>query len=277
LFSWRQTTTKDVELKKVYAQEADFAFRQAFALGPIYPEAAFRYVHYLNSNHRFDDAKLIAQTFGKTSPNQKDVSRRLILQSLTIEERQLVAKGDYVKAAEVALEMAQLDAKNPGHMTRHQYYQQMILQNRRFISAFKNAPGNTTNLLRVVQLYTGMRKTNEVVQAIELFSQKSNKNRINLTATKNAYGLIGDWKNKLKVDLELTKHAPDSCAVWFDLAQTHMRLKQTNESTQAMLKALALFEKAKVKTPDIIPILRTNALFKPLRARPEIKKILWDN
>ena len=79
------------------------------------------------------------------------------------------------------------------------------------------------------------------------------------------------------MDLELTKHAPDSYAAWFDLAQTHMRLKQTNESTQAMLKALALFEKARIKTPDIIPILRTNALLKPLHEQPEIKKILRNN
>ena len=89
--------------------------------------------------------------------------------------------------------------------------------------------------------------------------------------------LIGDWEGKLKVDLQLTKHESDSYAAWFDLSQTHIRLKQTNESTQAMLKALDLFENSETKTPDIISILRTNRLLKPLREQPEIKNILRNN
>jgi tetratricopeptide (TPR) repeat protein len=122
-----------------------------------------------------------------------------------------------------------------------------------------------------------MRKTNELLEAINIYSESSETNRINLTAIKNAYGLIGDWEGKLKVDLQLTKHAPDSYAAWFDLSQTHIRLKHTNESTQAMLKALALFENSEIKIPDIMPILRTNTLLKPLRDQPKIKKFLENN
>ena len=89
--------------------------------------------------------------------------------------------------------------------------------------------------------------------------------------------MIGDWEGKLKADLKLTKHTPDSYAAWFDLSQTHIRLKHTNESTLAMLKALALFENSEIKIPDIMPILRTNALLKPLHEQPEIKKFLENN
>jgi hypothetical protein len=122
-----------------------------------------------------------------------------------------------------------------------------------------------------------MRKTNELLEAIYIYSESSETNRINLTAIKNAYGLIGDWEGKLKVDLQLTEHEPGSYAAWFDLSKTHIRLKHTNESTQAMLKALTLFENSEIKIPDIMPILLTNALFKPLREQPEIKKILKNN
>ena len=205
------------------------------------------------------------------------VRQRLLAIQRSAPERQLVAKSEYAKAAKVALEMAQLDANNPDHLVRHQYYQRITQHNHNFISAFNNTPNNTTNFLRVIQMYGGMRKTNEIIQAIELYSQKSDTNRMSLTAIKNAYGLIGDWEGKLKVDLQLTKHEPDSYAAWFDLSQTHIRLKQTNESTQAMLKALDLFENSETKIPDIIPILRTNRLLKPLREQPEIKNILKNN
>ena len=126
LFSWRQTTTKDVELKKVYAQEADFAFRQAFALGPISSEVAFRYIHYLNSNHRFDDAKLIAQTFGKTSPDQKDLSRTLLRGVLFVEEKHWVSKKEYKKALDAVLEMAKLEKVSPDLERRIEDYRRLI-------------------------------------------------------------------------------------------------------------------------------------------------------
>ena len=44
-----------------------------------------------------------------------------------------------------------------------------------------------------------------------------------------------------------------------------------------MLKALNLFNESEIKSPDIIPILRTNILLKPLREQPEIKKFLQNN
>ena len=276
LYVWRYGTTSDQALKERYAREADFAFRQAFAFGPINPEVSFKYVNFLSSRGHFEDAKLIAQTLNDTDPNSR-AAQILLPQILLNQERQLVAKRDYTKAAKVALEMAQLDANNPDHLVRHQYYQRITQQNHHFISAFNNTPNNTTNFLRVIQMYGGMRKTNEIIQAIELYSQKSDTNRMSLTAIKNAYGLIGDWEGKLKVDLQLTKHEPDSYAAWFDLSQTHIRLKQTNESTQAMLKALDLFENSETKIPDIISILRTNRLLKPLREQPEIKNILRKN
>jgi tetratricopeptide (TPR) repeat protein len=276
LYAWRFGTTTDPILKESYEREADFAYRQAFAFGPINPEVSFKYVNFLSARGRFEDAKLIAQTLNDTDPNSK-TARILLPQILLNQERQRVAKREYAKAAEVALELAQYDVGNPDHRVRHQYYMRIIENSRRSIFAFKNDPSNTTNFLRVVKLYNGMRKTNELREAIKNYSVSSETNRMTLTAIKNAYGLIRDWENKLKVDLQLTKHEPDSYAAWFDLSQTHIRLKQTNESTQAMLKALDLFEKAEVKTPNIIPILRTNALLMPLRDQPEIKKILRNN
>jgi hypothetical protein len=58
-------------------QEADLAFRQAFALCPSSPEALFRYVQLLLQLNRIDDALLLAETFRKVDP-QNDQARGLL-------------------------------------------------------------------------------------------------------------------------------------------------------------------------------------------------------
>ena len=53
--------------------EADFVFRQAFALCPYSPEAVFRYTALLTSENRGADALLVAETAaGMPSMQGKD-------------------------------------------------------------------------------------------------------------------------------------------------------------------------------------------------------------
>lgn len=65
LYSWRAQHAADASEKKRMNDEADFAFRQAFALCPYSPEAVFRYVNFLLNENRGADALLIAETAGK--------------------------------------------------------------------------------------------------------------------------------------------------------------------------------------------------------------------
>ncbi len=56
------------------------AFRQGFALCPYSPEALFRYVQLLLQSNRFEDAQLIAETFLKVDPQNKQA--RGLLESI---------------------------------------------------------------------------------------------------------------------------------------------------------------------------------------------------
>lgn len=61
-------------------KEADFAFKQAFALCPYSPEAVFRYSDFLVNQKRQPDALLIAQTASRLNPSNnqlKDLIRNL--------------------------------------------------------------------------------------------------------------------------------------------------------------------------------------------------------
>jgi hypothetical protein len=65
LYGWRAQHATDAAEKKRMNTEADFAFRQAFALCPHSPEVVFRYANLLMSESRFSDALLVAETAAK--------------------------------------------------------------------------------------------------------------------------------------------------------------------------------------------------------------------
>ncbi len=62
LYAWRLKQATDAAEKDRLAREADFAFRQAWALCPDSPEAVFRYVNLLIEQKRFADALVVAET-----------------------------------------------------------------------------------------------------------------------------------------------------------------------------------------------------------------------
>jgi hypothetical protein len=69
LYQWRLTSKTDAGDKARLQAETDYAFRQAFALCPASPEAVFRYVNFLESQNRLNDAILITRTAWKMNPD----------------------------------------------------------------------------------------------------------------------------------------------------------------------------------------------------------------
>ena len=84
VYQWRATTNAPATAEqKRMTEEADFAFRQAFALCPYSPEAIYRYVQLLVANERFDDAQRLGLAAQRLDPENKQ------LDSLTAELRRL--------------------------------------------------------------------------------------------------------------------------------------------------------------------------------------------
>ncbi|MEJ0090278.1 MAG: hypothetical protein WDM80_11120 [Limisphaerales bacterium] len=80
LYAWRGQHATDADEKRHMDDEADFAFRQAFALCPYSPEAVFRYVNLLLSEGRTADALLVAETAEKMTQLDGEQIRNLITQ-----------------------------------------------------------------------------------------------------------------------------------------------------------------------------------------------------
>lgn len=73
LYAWRASHAKSKAERERMQTEADFSFRQAFALCPYSPEAVYRYVTLLESLNRTDDALLIALTAQSLEPDNSQV------------------------------------------------------------------------------------------------------------------------------------------------------------------------------------------------------------
>jgi hypothetical protein len=71
IYAWRAQNTQSPVEKERLLKEADFAFRQAFALCPETPEAAFRYVNLLVGQKRLDDAILIGEATVRLEEKQR--------------------------------------------------------------------------------------------------------------------------------------------------------------------------------------------------------------
>ncbi|MBI5385891.1 MAG: M56 family metallopeptidase [Verrucomicrobia bacterium] len=71
VYAWRIDKAASPEEKQRMIREADFAFRQAFALCPYSPEAVHRYVNLLIQQRRFADAALIAGAASQVVPKDK--------------------------------------------------------------------------------------------------------------------------------------------------------------------------------------------------------------
>ena len=72
--------------KAALLSEADFAFRQAFALCPSSPEGIFHYVAFLVQFNRLDDALLVAEAGLKVDPENGSV--RSLVDNLKSRKRQ---------------------------------------------------------------------------------------------------------------------------------------------------------------------------------------------
>jgi hypothetical protein len=69
LYAWRAQTATDPDKRKRMYDEADYAFRQGFAICPYSPEALYGYINLLLARQRTSDAILIAKTTLRLTPN----------------------------------------------------------------------------------------------------------------------------------------------------------------------------------------------------------------
>jgi tetratricopeptide (TPR) repeat protein len=235
--------------RSLIEREADFAFKQAFALCPSSPEAVFRYVQLLVNMGRVNDALAVAETAQKLDPQNSQFG--FLIKNL--ESIRAQSSGRNQSSANIEGEVAKLEGDiNPGTTN--------------FIQQFELAQ-------KLIQLGRNDRAY-EVLDGV--LSNPHASLAMVMTVAK-AYNDLGQ-PQRLQGALEkMTQLAPDSPGAWYDLSASHATMSQDSKALDSLKKALALNSKrlaADAIAQDIRLTLRVDERFTKLRSTPEYRAIV---
>jgi len=226
-------------------READFAFRQAFALCPYSPEALFRYVQLRLQLNRKDDALLIAETFLKVDPQNDQV--RSLLENLKSYKKQ-----------------------SPATTKLQATLQQME-------DEVRNNPTNAQAVLNLAKAYSEKKQTDRAIQVLDAAVSNPAADTSVLLVVAQQYAQMGNVP-KLESTLEkLVKMPVAGPEAWYDLAALKAALGKSSEALAAMKQALEL-SAARLQRDstarDLLKEARKDVRFDKLRETPEFKNLV---
>jgi len=225
-------------------QEADFAFRQAFALCPYSPEAVFRYVQLLLQQARFEEALLVAETCLKVEPANNTV-------------RQLVESIKSYKKASAGTKEAQADFQALEDEVR-------------------NNPTNYQATLDLASAYGQTQQSKRRIAVLEALMQRPDLQANIVRQLARQFGQMQDLP-RLEAALDrLVKVEPASAEAWYDLAALKASLSKPSEALAALKQALDLNAtrlQADPKARNLRGDVRKDMRFDALRQTPEFQKL----
>ena len=251
LYAWRlnpQSATEYRPKSKAEYQrllnEADFAFRQAFALCPYSPEALFRYVQLLLQLNRMDDAVLITETFLKVDPQNQQA--RGLLDNLRSYKKQSAATAK----PQANLQHLEAEVRN-----------------------------NPTNLQAALDLANAYQQAHQTGRAVEVLDETSNKPGADMSVLLKAaqqYAQMGNTA-RLESTLEKLVRMPGAGPeAWYDLAALKASLGKSSEALAALKQAFELSAarlKRDPKARDLFKEAARDVRFDKLRNTPEFKNL----
>ncbi len=285
VYAWRLTQPSPAYRPKSEAEfqrllrEADFAFRQSFALCPYSPEVLSRYVNLLMSLRRFDDALLVATTCLKLDPfngqfigvvsRLKQIKKELgdtplPQPNLAQMEKSVQANpsnfqaafdlaGTYLQVQQTERALAVLD----GVLNYSNVNPQALRALLQAYSSISNAPGlqatvqklqarvqaEPSNFDAALGLIEGLQQTQQTNSALEVLGQVLNHPLADanvMVQVAQQYAALRDFP-KLEAALErLTRLAPNSPEAWYDLSAIRAVEGKAAESVTALRTALDL-------------------------------------
>ncbi|HEV2693705.1 MAG TPA: DUF2723 domain-containing protein [Verrucomicrobiae bacterium] len=253
MYAWRadpRTCPPEYRQKTAASQaalirETDFAFKQAFAFCPYSPEAVFRYINFLLTQGRFDDAILICETCQKLDPFNGQVAG-------TIEQLKSFRNQNSQRTQAVG----QLDQME---------------------NTARTSPDNVTNLVTLGGTLMQLGQTN---RAVELFNQALDSKNLkyqDASAIAQYFGQLANIGGFEKALRRLVVLAPDVPEHRYNLAAVESITGHTTEAIADIKLALDLNKKRLAANPaaaDIMNVIRNDPNINNLRGLPEFQKLV---
>ncbi len=251
IYSWRISASRSPEERKRMVQEAEFAYRQAFAFCPYSPEAVYRYVTLLASPelNRIDDAILVARTCLK-------------LDKYNVSIEGLVKNLEDIKA----------------HMVNGQIPQPPPPPN--FAELEKAIADNPTNFQMAFNLVSAYFQSQQSEKAMAVLDTILANPRVDVPAVSTVaqfYASRG-MNAKLELALErLTQLNTNFSEAWYDLAYLKLNAGKTNESLDSLRRAIVTSNQRLAQNPGASNLLKSakvDARFVPLRENAAFKELV---
>ncbi len=282
VYAWRVSNpgTSDSTTQQRMYKEADFAFRQSFALCPYSTEAVFRYVNLLLSGPapRFEDAFLVASTCLKLDPNNAQIigvvnniktwkqQSAASPQAQSLERLKKTVQDNptnFQAAFDLASAYLQSRMNTEALDTLAQVLNSPQADSavfRALVQAYssinntdglqatvakldalvKAEPTNLQAVLGLADAYRELRNTNAAVQALDSLLANPQADAAAVLSIAQEYSAMLDYR-KLELSLEkLVKVAPSSPEAWFDLAALQAALGQSAGALSNLQQALNL-------------------------------------
>ena len=253
MYAWRadpRTCPAEFRQKSAASQEAliketDFAFKQAFAFCPYSPEAVFRYINFLLTQGRFDDAVIVCETCRKLDPFNGQIEN-------TIGQLKQFRDQNAQRTAGIG-QLEQME------------------------NLARTSPGNITNLIYLGGTLLQLQQTN---RAFELFNQAIDNPAIkyqDAAAIAQFFGQLGNLAGFEKALRKIIILAPAAPEHRYNLAAVEAVSGRTPEALTDLKIALDLNAKRLATNPaanNILTIIRTDPNINPLRALPEFQKLV---
>jgi tetratricopeptide (TPR) repeat protein len=245
LYAWRADHSNDEGEKRRMEGEADFAFRQAWALNPESREIVLRYANFLMEAPRTDDAIMVVKTYLPMDTCDDEASN--VLSNLKQYKRQ----GD--EWAEYTNKMAAME------------------------NEVRVNPTNYSNLLSLTSYYLQAQQTNRATALLRPMISRPTTPPDVLRRAAEIFAQTGDYLDLEIVLKKLLAAMPDSPEAPYDVARLESLLKKYDDAIKYLRIAIRLSDQRLKSEPtalDIRKAARGEANFNSIRNRSDFQKLV---
>jgi len=267
IYEWRADNSRNPDQRKRLLQEAEFAFKQAFAYCP-FSEGASKYAQLLAATGRAEDALLVVKTFQRLDPYNRQ-GQDMVVQLL-------LDTGKRNEALQAAREFLKLEPNNPGLQDLVDKLGKLPAQGNAIpVDAIFN---QIDSLIKAGQ--TNQAAAQQAAALLDEVMHNPQANPPILTQVAQFYAHMGSLAKAEEAMRRATEIAPGASQSWYNLANVQAvqgHAAQAAESLRRAFATNAIERASQPGVPDFRESARTNPYFNAIRQSPEFRAVLGTN
>jgi len=261
IYQWRADNATNPAQRKRLLQEAEFAFKQAFAYCP-FSEGASRYAQLLEGTGRAEDALLVTRTFQRLDPYNRQ-GHDMVVQLL-------LNTGKHKEALAAGKEFLKLEPNNPG------------LQD--LVDRLEKLPAqpNAVPVDAIFSQIAALIKAGQTDQAASVLDEVLHNPQANgpiVSRVAQFFAQMGNIPKAEEAMIRATQIEPNFAENWYNLANVQGYQGHAAEAAASLKKAFAAndVERATQPRADLRENARTNPNFNLIRQDPEFRAAFGTN